>query len=169
MKRAFAFGLIGLGFLLLLSGVGYAIFNQSITHPGSARLPQQVAGLPLSHERQGLQAVEEINRLHGKQFPLTSAAIGHYGSYGEVTLWVSGVAINLMASRILNSMRDRIAEGNSPFIPLEERTLGGRAVYVLDGMGQRHFYFRSERSIIWLAADPALAEQAIDHTLEVYP
>lgn len=169
MNRIIALCLIGLGFLLLLSGVGYAVYTQGLTHPGSASLPEQVAGLPLSHKRQGLQAVEEINRLHGKQFPLTSAAIGDYGSHGQVTLWVSGVPLRPLAARILRSMRDRIAEGNSPFIQVEERAEGSRPIYVLDGMGQRHFYYQSNNWIIWLAADPELAEQAFEQTLEVYP
>jgi hypothetical protein len=169
VNRLVALGLLGLGVLLLLSGVGYAVYNQAVTHPGLAPLPEQVAGLPLGQKTLGLQAVEEINHMHGKNFLLTSAAVGHYGSHGQVTLWVSGAPLRTIASSMLQAMRDKISEGNSPFIPVDERIVGRRSIYVLDGMGQKHFYYQSNKSIIWLAADPELAEQALDHILEVYP
>jgi hypothetical protein len=54
-------------------------------------------------------------------------------------------------------------------VPIEERADGKRSIYVLDGMGQRHFYYQSDRLVIWLAADPEMAEQALDQVLEVYP
>jgi hypothetical protein len=36
-------------------------------------------------------------------------------------------------------------------------------------MGQRHYYFQSENFVIWLAADPSVADEAIQQILEVYP
>jgi hypothetical protein len=95
--------------------------------------------------------------------------VGHYGSQGQATLWVSGVPLSMIASRVLQAMRDRIADGNSPFVQVDERVDGKRSIYVLDGMGQRHFYYQSNNWIIWLAADPDLAEQALNQLLEVYP
>ena len=66
-------------------------------------------------------------------------------------------------------MRDKIIEGNAPFIPLGERQVGGRTVYELEGLGQKHFYFQSCDLVIWLAADANLAEGALTQSLEFYP
>jgi hypothetical protein len=70
---------------------------------------------------------------------------------------------------MLIAMKDKIAEGNSPFTPAGERPDGGRVIYELEGMGQKHFYFQSGDLLIWLAADQEIAEQAISQVLEFYP
>jgi hypothetical protein len=66
-------------------------------------------------------------------------------------------------------MKDKIAEGNSPFTPTGERPDGSRVIYELGGMGQKHFYFQSGDLLIWLAADVDLAEQALGQVLVFYP
>ena len=51
------------------------------------------------------------------------------------------------------SMRDRIAEGNSPFTPTGEIQGGNHNIFTVDGLGQIHFYFQSGKMIIWMAAE----------------
>jgi hypothetical protein len=46
---------------------------------------------------------------------------------------------------------------------------GNRLIYELEGMGQRHYYFQSGKLLIWMAANPELAEQAITEILKFYP
>ncbi|HSA99352.1 MAG TPA: hypothetical protein VLE49_01795, partial [Anaerolineales bacterium] len=62
-----------------------------------------------------------------------------------------------------------IAQGNSPFTPVNEINDHNRKVYGLDGMGQKHYYFQSENFVIWLASEPTKADAAIQQILEVYP
>jgi hypothetical protein len=140
-----------------------------LNQPGPAPLPDQFAGLPLVQQMRGIQAVYEINHLHGKTFPLTSAAVGIYGTGKRATLWVSGVPASFIASQILSAMRDQIAAGRSPFAPAGERMNGKRIVYELNGMGQKHFYFQSKNLVIWLASDESIAEQALEQALAFYP
>ena len=64
---------------------------------------------------------------------------------------------------------DRIAEGRSPFTSDGVRTIDKRPVYELTGLGQKHFYFQAGTQVIWLAADPALAEQALQQALQFFP
>ena len=168
-RRLLALGIIVSGFLLVILGVGYAVFAKAITHPEVAPLPGQIAGLSLGKHKTGREAVEEINRLHHKDFPLSSGAVGQYGAQQQVTLWVSGVPLRLMAAWVLKDMQEKIAEGNSPFTPRGEEYVRERTIYVLDGLGQRHFYFASNNLLIWLAADTELAEQALAQALEYYP
>jgi len=169
MKRFTALSLILLGIVLASSGVGYALISQAVDNPGTAPLPGQIAGLALAGRSTGWRAVDELTRLHGKGFPLSSGAAGMYGDQHQVKLWVAGAPIRPLASRMLIAMKDKIAEGNSPFTPTGERPDGGRVIYELGGMGQKHFYFQSGDLLIWLAADQEIAEQAVSQVLEFYP
>ena len=124
MKRFTALSLILLGIVLASSGVGYALISQAVDNPGTAPLPGQIAGLALAGRSTGWRAVDELTRLHGKGFPLSSGAAGMYGDQHQVKLWVAGAPIRPLASRMLIAMKDKIAEGNSPFTPLESARTG---------------------------------------------
>lgn len=171
MRRKQILSLISIvaGSLLLLSGVGNALFRQAVADPSPAPLPEQVAGLSAVRRTTGWQAAGEISRLHRKQFPLSSAAVGVYGSDRQVTLWVSGAPLELFAALMLSSMQEAIGRGNSPFTPVGEERIGERVIYALDGLGQKHFYFQSGKLLVWLAADPSLAEEALMEVLDYYP
>ena len=66
-------------------------------------------------------------------------------------------------------MRSRIAEGNSPFNPIGELENGQRTIYMLEGLGQTHFYFQSGKQIVWTAVDATLYEKALQQILDYYP
>ena len=154
--------------MLLVGPTGWLYFSSLVNHPAAVPLPDQIAGLQMTDYTTGAQAAAQFEDLHNKQFPLTSGAIGIYGDR-EITLWAAGAPLDFMASRMVEAMREKITEGNSPFTPIEQFDQGKRTIYVLEGMGQKHFYFQSKNLIIWLATDPALAEAAIQQTLEAYP
>ena len=168
MRKYIYHALIGLGIILILFSGGAYLYDSGTIQPAIAPLPDQVAGLPLSMKMTGTQATEEFAMLHNKHFPLTSGAVGIYGEQ-QATLWVGGAPFNFMAAGMITAMRDKISEGRSTFTPLDEINDGGRTIYVLEGMGQMHFYFRSKNLVIWLAVDPALADQALQQILETYP
>jgi hypothetical protein len=169
MVRLAAALLIFVGALLLAGSFGYWRFREAIANPGAASLPKSLAGLPLSTVAYGPEAVAEITRLHGKEFPITSGAMGMYGSESQATLWVAGFPASPMAAQIVAAMQEKIAQGNSPFTPTGQQQDEGRTVYQLDGMGQKHVYFQSGSLVIWLAANPPIAEKAIQQILEVFP
>ncbi len=163
-QRRTAIALISLGVLVLIGSVAYLL----VSAPAEAlSLPPTLADLPLTNATYGPKAVTEINRLHGKEFPLAAGAMGIYVD-GKATLWVSKFASRAVAGQIVGAMRDKIAEGRSPFEPVGTRQVETRTVYELDGLGQKHFYFQSNDLVIWLAVDPARANRAVSQTLEVY-
>jgi hypothetical protein len=162
------FFLVGAG--LLLSGVGYWWFVQKIGTPDAAVLPETIAGLSLAQSRYGVEAVAEVTRLHDKSFPLSSGAFGMYGGSDQMTmLWVTGTPVQPVAKQMVAAMEEAIAKGESPFTPVEVLDVNGRSVYELTGMGQRHYYFRSGNTVIWLAADEETADTALAETLSFYP
>ncbi|HLB47871.1 MAG TPA: hypothetical protein VJL59_12760 [Anaerolineales bacterium] len=169
LKRFGPGALIAVGVLVLLAAIGYGAYAEALANPGAAAVPDAVAGARLAQKTVGPEAVAEVTRLHGKEFPLTSGAMATYGS-GTATLWVTGVPASPMAAEMVRAMTNKIAEGRSPFTPTKNtREINGRAVYELSGMGQRHFYFQSGSLVIWLAADEAIAEKALMETLTFYP
>ncbi len=169
LRRVWAAFLMALGVVLLVATIGYWRLTAAVDRPAAAALPQTLAGLPLTAAAYGPQAVAEIARLHNKWFPLTAGAMGVYGADNQAILWVAEVPIQRMAARMVEAMREKIAEGTSPFTPRGEQKDGGRTIYEVSGMGQRHFYFQSATQVIWLAADPEKAEQALNEVLTFYP
>ncbi len=168
MRRIVPIFLVGIGLALFFGAAGWVYFNNLVAHPAAVTLPERVAGLAMTEYKTGAQAAADFTNLHGRQFPIASGAIGIYGE-DQITLWAAGAPVDFIATRMLDAMQEKIAEGNSPFTPLPELNDSSRTVYVLEGMGQKHFYFQSQNLIIWLAADPTIADQAIQQILEVYP
>ena len=168
MRRIAPIFVTGMGIFLILASGGWLFINNWLQNPAVAPVPEQVAGLPLTTKLTGTDATKEFSMLHNKQFPLTSGVVGIYGD-NQVAVWVGGAPLDFMATELVAAMRDKIAQGNSPFTPIAERQDGARTVYVLEGMGQQHYYFQSKNLVIWLAAEPALADQALQQALEAYP
>jgi hypothetical protein len=166
MKRIFPLGLITLGILLSFGALGQLYLNSRDSSPATFNLPNQLAGLRITDSRSGAEAVAEFTDLHDKEFPVNYGAIGIYGNR-EITLWVAGAPSELIALEMTNAMQEKIAEGNSPFKPVNEINDRNRKIYALEGMGQKHYYFQSENLVIWLAVDPAFADEALQQILEV--
>lgn len=158
-----------LGILLVTSGLAYGAYQRAIATPGPAPLPPTLAELPIVEEQSGPEAAQNIAHLHRQTFPLSGAAVGTYrDAAGSATLWVSESPLAPLAGRMEQAMEEAIAAGNSPFIPEATRQVEGRAVRVLTGMGQKHYYFRSGKLVVWLAADEALAQAALADVLAFY-
>lgn len=161
--------LISLGIIILFGSIGFGVYNYALSNPGDAPLPNSISGLALKSPAFGKGAVEEINQLHGLRFPLFSGAVGIYGKENQAILWISGMPTRFLAKKLILEMEERIAEGNSPFTPVNEYTDNSRTIYELDGHGQKHFYFQSKNLIVWLAVDIDLIESTLAEVLEFYP
>ncbi len=158
-----------LGVALLTGSLIFSYLNRSGANPKETNLPKSIAGLSLNTATYGPEAVTEITRMHGKEFPIVSGAMGMYGDTNQISLWVAGFSDRSTAIQIVSAMEEKIATGNSPFTPTVQQQVRDRTVYHLDGMGQKHIYFQSSNLVVWLAADPSLSDQAIQQIEEVYP
>jgi len=157
---------------ILLGAVGYFLLRTQLENrrqPGAAPLPDEIVGFRLERSIIGQDAISGLNQMHAKDFPLVSGAIGKYGHQGEATLWVSRLENEATAGQMVTAMKVRITETDSPFHPLAELNIGSRMVYELEGMGQKHYYFQSGESVVWLAVDTAVAGDAIKQVLLFYP
>ena len=167
MKRIFPLVLITLGLLLSVAALGQLFLSSRASSSDIVNLPKELAGLSLTQTRTGSEAIAEFADLHGKEFPVVSGAIGIYGN-SQIRLWVAGAQSESTALEMTNAMQIKIAQGNSPFTPVNEITERNRKIYALEGMGQKHYYFQSKNLVIWLAVDPKLADEALQQILEVY-
>lgn len=167
MKRIVPLGIITLGILLSAGALSQLYLNSRASSLATIDLPKQLAGLNMTESKAGAEAIREFTDLHGREFPVTSGAIGIYGN-SQITLWVASTPAESVAAELTNAMQERIAQGNSPFTPVSEINDNNRNVYMLDGMGQKHYYFHSKNLVIWLASEPTSADAAIQQILEIY-
>ncbi len=159
------------GAALLVASVGLWLLRSESGSGEPASLPPRLAGLRLATWITGPEAAAEITQLHARSLPIavTSAAIGHYGDAGQITLWLAHMPDLAAASSLLDAMTQRIAQGDTPFreVGRQPRSIG--QLVEMEGMGQRHMTYVSGRSILWLAANVPLADSALSDLLEVYP
>jgi hypothetical protein len=166
--RLASLALISVGAVIVIAASASLLYFRALNSPGDAPLPDSLAGFKLQASSYGDQALDEVSRLHGKSFPLISGSVGWYGFRNEVTLWTAGAVTGIVAAKMIDDMETKIGQGNSPFIPTRELVLDRRSINELSGMGQRHFFFQAGSLVIWLAADPELADQALAEALRFY-
>ncbi len=160
--------LIFLGVLLVIAAFAFPLIAKPVSESASAPIPTQVVHLSLASEEMGSAALREFTELHGESFPVHSGAKAVYGPENQVIIWAVGTGSTADTRKLLEEMRDKIAEGNSPFQPNGEQKVANREVYTLNDMGQKHFYFQSGKYLIWLAANPEIADQALQEALFFY-
>jgi hypothetical protein len=107
--------------------------------------------------------------MHAADLALESAAIGRYGDAGQIVLWISRLPDSTAASNMTLAMRTRINAVDSPFTQVALRPRQAGPITELEGTGQRHYFYASGYIVIWLGAEPALAEQALINLQEMYP
>ena len=161
--------MIAAGILVLILGIVVYILSGADQNADTQLVPLKLADQPLSHLTTGQEALFEINQIHGKAFPLTAGTVGRYGNEDQAVIWVAEAIDEAAAKEILLAMRDRIAEGKSPFTPTSEQQTGDHNIYMLDGIGHKHFYFRSRNLIVWTAVDIPLYERVVAQVLDFYP
>jgi hypothetical protein len=162
--------LILLGGAVLLTMVIFSIFGfPQPNQKTDLALPPQLGGYSLSKQITGIAAVSEFTELHGKNLAIQGGVKGIYGEWGVATVWVAVAQTENAAWQLMTDMEAKIAEGRSPFTIQTPMVVNGRTINVLDGMDQSHFYFLSGKALIWLAANPTIAGQALQDALNFYP
>lgn len=159
MTRRASTTLLLAGLALVLSACG-----------ASPAAPPAVAGLPLSHLLEGTEARAAINRLHGKAIPARDAFVAHYEQDGAVAmLYVTRAWITPLAwwqfLRMVKGIEAGGANREGRFTHLKAREQDGLTLYSALGLGQVHYFYRSDATIVWLAADPHVARAAMAETV----
>lgn len=135
-------------------------------------MPPALGGLPRTHALQGQEALQEINRLHGKSIPSRDGFVAHYERDGAVAmLYVTRAYLGPIArwqlSRMVNGIERGKANVEGRFTHLKAREQDGLTLYSALGLGQVHYFYRSGAMIVWLAADPQVARPALTDTIRL--
>jgi len=163
--------LTGVGLAAVLAAIVVALLANTSNPPSGQsaspglRVPDALAGTPLQAVVRGPAALEAVSKLHGKRIEAADAVVARYG---VVTLWISASPSPLRASALLWRMNRRMAGGTRVFSDPQPQEMRGRTVFTTDGMGQRHLYYQSGAYVLWLAAPPEAAAQALEDLLTFY-
>ena len=124
--------------------------------------PVSLGDLKLLHASHGKEALEEINRLHGKDIGAKAGYVAHYENEGAAAMvYVAEASSTDQATRQIDQMRARIQRGDTPFSGLKTLTAAGTTLYSVLGQGQTHYFYRQEANVLWLAADAPVAKQSL--------
>ncbi len=128
-------------------------------------IPEKLGSLALTNSVLGKDALSEFEKLHGKGFDLLGGYRADYASTdSKATLWVGQAKDADSAQTLVKEMADKIGAGNQMFTNLQELSISNFTLYQVDGQGQSHFFYAVNDKIVWLAADPAYAPDAL-HSL----
>ena len=132
--------------------------------------PNTMGALQLIHALRGKEALQAIDRLHGKGIAGTDGYVAHYERGGLVAmLYVSRPARSSTTGAQIEKMATGIRAGKTPFSHLKSSERNGTTVYSALGEGQIHYFYRRGADVIWLAADPPVAREAVQYLLQRDP
>lgn len=154
-----------------LAGLAVSAFFVAV-YAQAAQLepPKSLGALELAHALRGKIALQAIDRLHGKGLAATDAYVAHYERNGLVAmLYVSRPVRASMTVTQIEKMAAGIRAGKTPFSHLKSSERNGTTVYSALGEGRIHYFYRQDADAIWLAADPAVAKEAVDALLQRTP
>ncbi len=122
---------------------------------------EEIRGLKLVQLITGKDALHAINKLHGKKISVASGMVAFYQGEGEkATVWVSESACTDDAIQQTEIMIEKMRSSKrSPFSDYAEIGQDGVKIYSFKGMGQKHYIFRINKSIYWIAANPGTIDE----------
>jgi len=133
--------------------------NGKDTSPVQLKLPEKVLSLRLINTVQGKAANKFMYRMHGKMTGTHASIIGYYGnSDNKNVLYLSSFKSLESAEKALIKMASKIKYGSAGFIPITAEQTKEGLVYRTNGMGLKHFFYRSGKFLIWWQTEPDKAE-----------
>ncbi|MBI2832461.1 MAG: hypothetical protein HYX79_09410 [Chloroflexi bacterium] len=136
--------------------------------------PARLGDLKLVHEVKGDEALSEVNKLHGTEIKLVSAAIEHYANDNESSRAIVyvGTAGNTGAAQQLTAMMtDAIKKGRTPFSNVRRAALPEHEVFQVDGPGGMHFYYSSMQvpgSVVWITVEAKNALSILEEAMDTF-
>ncbi len=143
-----------------------AVFFAAYAQAAGLEPPERLAGLALAHAVRGKDALQAIDRLHGKALAGAQAYVAHYEKDSVVAMLYVARPARASATRTqVETMAAGIGTGKTPFFHLKCQERGGTTVYSALGEGRIHYFFSRGADVVWLAADPDIARQALESVL----
>ena len=129
-------------------------------------LPQKLDGLNLVKVIHNKKAAVIINKMHGKKLDDCINYIAIYGNnHSKNILYVSIYENVEKAEKNLKNMALKMAKGSSVFSPLTHSKIGGYIYFETEGMGLKHYFYRTGNTLIWWQVESDKAEATLHDLL----
>ena len=150
---------------LLFSVILFTLFSCSKPIP-PIKPPDSLAGLKLKEYKTGKEAIDEIFNLHGRKMGIVNGYVATYaGKEGKATVYYSVAKSKKLAQRLIDWMVKRIGEGNKYFQGLKKEHSAPQIFYSVHGEGGKHFFLCKDDKVIWIIADPQVANPVMEDFL----
>lgn len=158
------------GVSTLVGSTVLAFFLSGYAQAAQLEPPKTLGTLKLAHALRGKEALQAIDRLHGKALAGADGYVAHYERNGLVAmLYVSRPAESSMTGAQIERMATGIRTGRTPFAHLKSYERNGTTVYSALGEGQIHYFYRRGADVTWIAADPPVAKDVLEYLLQRDP
>ncbi len=139
----------------------FSFFLLGCNQSPSTVFQKEIRGLKLVQLITGKGALHAINKLHGKKINVARGMIAFYKGRGEkATVWVSESFSTDAAIQQTEIMIEKMRSNKrSPFSDYAKIVRDGAKIYSFKGMGQKHYIFRINKSIYWIAANPGTIDE----------
>ena len=145
---------------------GLLIFINCSTGNNFEYLPQKLGELNLSKVIQNKKATVIINKMHGKKLDDCKNYIAVYGNnHSKNILYVSVYENTERAETNIKNMAIKMANGTSVFFPLTHTKIGDNVYFETEGMGLKHYFYRTGNILIWWQVESDKAEATLNDLL----
>ena len=152
-------------FPLILAGL--LIFFSCSTVDNFNYLPQKLGELNLAKVIQNKKAAVIINKMHGKKLDDCKNYIAIYGNnHSKNILYVSVYENAEKAETNIKNMAIKMANGSSVFSPLTHNKIGDKIYFETEGMGLKHYFYRTDNILIWWQVELDKAEATYNDLLK---
>ena len=127
-----------------------------------------IQGFELVNFIQGNDALDAINRLHGKPINALRGYLAQYeGDQGKATIWVSEAPSEELAIRQIIVMIEKMAKNRkSPFRHYRSLQIKNFEVTAFNGLGKVHHVFRKDKWVYWISTDGGSIDRIFNHVAE---
>ena len=116
----------------------------------------------------GVQAKNQVNRLHQSEVTETDNEIGFYRAENDkLTIYVTTYKNEYQADTNFKKMIQKISPKNSVFIGGDYLKIREKEIFRCFGMGQTHFVFTHQKKLFWISVDTILAEKILHTYLDL--
>jgi hypothetical protein len=142
--------------------------NKPVRTPAHTNyLPKTLGGLSFFNVIQNQEATRMINKMHGKTLDDCKNYIAHYGNDPSKNILYVSVYENAETAKTnLKRMAMKMANGSSVFSPLTHTKMGDTICFETEGMGLKHYFYRTDNILIWWQVEPDYAETTTNDLLK---
>lgn len=130
-------------------------------------LPKKFFGLEQSRLLKVEEAEKYVDKLHIEKVAGETNKIGFYeGEKGKAVIYVTFYDDVVKPKQDETKMTEKISPENSAFVGGEYIEIRNEKIYRCYGMGQTHFVFSHQHTLLWISAETHWAQEFLQEYLD---